>query len=143
MSEFAHDILLDIKGNETRKLFTVQGIAHEIEQKLIEEDIEFGSVVKGSRLTKQLQLANFGDVRAKVNWDSKVYTSNLMIFPESRYIPLHEDIYLEITFYSSSVDDSIKVKNIKWVYTERSNLSLTLIGKCVSQNKDATKELYF
>ena len=67
MPEFAHDILLDIKGNETRKLFTVQGVAHEIERKLIEEDIEFGSVVKGSRLTKQLQLVNFGDIRAKFN----------------------------------------------------------------------------
>ena len=131
MPEFAHDILLDIKGNETRKLFTVQGVAHEIERKLIEEDIEFGSVVKGSRLTKQLQLVNFGDVRAKFKWDSKIYASKFTIFPESGYIPPHEDIYLEITFHPSSIDDNIWAKNIKWVYTGGSNLSLTLMGKWV------------
>lgn len=107
MPDFAHDILLDIKGNETRKLFTVQGVAHGIELKLMEEVVEFGSVVKGSRLTKQLQLANFGDVRAKFKWDSKAYAANFTIFPESGYIPPHEDIYLEITFHPNSVDDSI------------------------------------
>lgn len=107
MPDFSHDILLDIKGNETKKLFTVQGVSHGIELKLMEEVVEFGSVVKGSRLTKQLQLANFGDVRAKFKWDSKVYASNFTIFPESGYIPPHEDIYLEITFHPSSVDDNI------------------------------------
>ena len=143
MPDFSHDILLDIKGNETRKLFTVQGVSHGIELKLMEEVVEFGSVVKGSRLTKQLQLANFGDVRVKFKWDSKVYASNFTIFPESGYIPPHEDIYLEITFHPNSVDDNIWVKNIKWDYTGGSNLNLTLMGKCVLQDKEATKELYF
>ena len=71
MPNFSHDILLDIKGNETRKLFTVQGVSHGIELKLMEEVIGFGSVIKGSRLSKQLQLANFGDIRAKFKWDTK------------------------------------------------------------------------
>ena len=46
-------------------------------------------------------------------------------------------------FHPSSIDDNIWAKNIKWEYTGGFNLSLTLMGKCVSQDKDATKELYF
>ena len=48
MLDFAHNIIFDIKGNETRKLFTVQGVAHGIKLKLMEEVVEFGSVVKSS-----------------------------------------------------------------------------------------------
>jgi hydrocephalus-inducing protein len=143
MPNFSHDILLDIKGNETRKLFTVQGVSHGIELKIMEEVIGFGSVIKGSRLTKQLQMANFGDIRAKFKWDSKAYAKNFTISPESGYIPPHEDIYLEITFHPNKVNDDINVKNIKCEYTGGSTLNLTLMGKCIAQDKDATKELQF
>lgn len=143
MPDFSHDILLDIKGNESRKLFTVQGVSHGIELKLMEEVVGFGSVVKGSRLTKQLQLANFGDVRAKFKWDTKAYAPNFTISPDNGYIPPHEDIYLGITFHPNRVDDNICAKNIKCEYTGGSFLSLTLMGKCVAQDKDSTKELNF
>ena len=113
MPNFSHDIQLDIKGNETRKLFTVQGVSHGIELKLMEEVVGFGSVIKGSRLSKQLQLANFGDIRAKFKWDSKAYARNFTITPDSGYIPPHEDIYLEITFHPRKVDNDICVKDIK------------------------------
>lgn len=143
MPNFSHDIMLDIKGNESRKLFTVQGVSHGIELKLMEEVVGFGSVIKGSRLTKQLQLANFGDIRAKFKWDSKAYAKNFTIFPESGYIPPHEDIYLEITFHPNKVDNDICVKNIKCEYTGGSSLGLTLMGKCVAPDKEATKEINF
>ena len=73
MSDFSHYILLDIKGNETRKLFIMQGVSHGVELKLMEEVLEFRSVVKGSQLTKQLQRDNFGDVIVKFKWDSKLF----------------------------------------------------------------------
>lgn len=129
MPDFSHDILLDIKGNETRKLFTVKGVTHGIELKLMEEVVGFGTVVKGSRLTKQLQLANFGDVRAKFKWDMKLCSKNFTISPESGYIPPNEDIYLDITFHPNKVDDDISAKNIKCEYSGGGSLSLTLMGK--------------
>ena len=143
MPNFSHDILLDIKGNETRKLFTVQGVSHGIELKLMEEVVGFGSVIKGSRLTKQLQLANFGDIRAKFKWDSKSYARNFTISPESGYIPAHEDIYLDITFHPKKVDNDISVKDIKCEYTGGGHLNLTLMGKCIAQDAEATKDLQF
>jgi hydrocephalus-inducing protein len=140
---FYHDILLDIINNETRKLFTVQGVSHGIELKLMEEVVGFGSVVKGSRLTKQLQLANFGDIRAKFKWDMKKFSRNFTIFPESGYIPAHEDVYLEITFHPKKVDDNICAKDIQCEYSGGGHLKLTLMGKCVEQDKEDTKEVQF
>lgn len=113
MPNFSHEILLNIKGNETRKLFTVQGVSHGIELKLMEEVIGFGSVIKGSRLTKQLQLANFGDIRAKFKWDTKAYKKHFTITPDNGYIPPHEDIYLDITFHPKRVDNDINIKDIE------------------------------
>jgi len=62
---FEHDILLKIDGiDDPRKLMTVHGVAHGIELKLMDEVAAFGNVVQGSRLTKYIQMSNFGDVKA-------------------------------------------------------------------------------
>lgn len=54
MPNFNMDIMLNIKDNESKQLLQVQGVSHGIELKLMDEVIAFGSVVKGSRLTKIL-----------------------------------------------------------------------------------------
>ena len=64
MPNFNLDILQSIKDNEAKQLLQVLGVSHGIELKLMDEVLAFGSVVKGSRLTKYLQLSNFGDVKA-------------------------------------------------------------------------------
>ena len=73
--------MLQIKDNEARKIFTVNGVSHGIELKLMEEVLGFGQVVAGSFLTKKVQLANFGDVGAKFIWDSKAYNKYFHISP--------------------------------------------------------------
>lgn len=54
MPNFNLAIMLNIIGNEFRQLLNVQGVSHGIELKLMDEVLAFGSVVKGSRLTKIL-----------------------------------------------------------------------------------------
>jgi hypothetical protein len=66
-------VLLEVKPNEPRKIIGLHGVAHGIELKLMDEVVTFDSVVKGSRLTKTLQLSNFGDVKAFFKWDNKTY----------------------------------------------------------------------
>ena len=56
---------------EDRVLFSVTGVAHGIELKLMENTLAFGNVVKDSRLTKTMQMSNFGDVKANFTWDAK------------------------------------------------------------------------
>lgn len=47
--------MIEIEGvEEAKKLFTLRGVAHGIELKIMDEVISFGQVVKDSRLTKSL-----------------------------------------------------------------------------------------
>lgn len=47
------------------------GACHGIELKLMEDTVGFGSVVVNSKFTKQVQLANLGDLAAKFKWDTQ------------------------------------------------------------------------
>ena len=71
LPNFNLDIMLEVEPNEPRKLISLHGVSHGIELKLMDEVVAFGSVVRGSRLTKSLQLSNFGDVKAYYKWESK------------------------------------------------------------------------
>jgi len=54
LPNFNLDVLLAIEPNEPRKLISLHGVSHGIELKLMDEVVAFGSVVRGSRLTKSL-----------------------------------------------------------------------------------------
>jgi len=54
LPNFNLDIMLEVEPNEPRKLMSLHGVSHGIELKLMDEVLAFGSVVKGSRLTKML-----------------------------------------------------------------------------------------
>jgi len=47
----------------------------------MENTLAFGSVVKGSRLMKTMQMSNFGDVKASFNWDTKALGKNFTVVP--------------------------------------------------------------
>lgn len=67
---FSQEIMLEVEGVEDdRAIFSVVGVAHGIELKLMENTLAFGNVVKDSRLTKTMQMSNFGDVKAEFKWD--------------------------------------------------------------------------
>lgn len=82
MPNFEHEVNLVIEGmEEKRKIMCLTGAAHGIELKLMEEQVAFGSVVKDSRLTKNVQMSNFGDVKANFIWDKKAFGDNFTISP--------------------------------------------------------------
>lgn len=54
LPNFHLDILLEVEPNEPRKMMSLHGVSHGIELKLMDEVVAFGSVVRGSRLTKSL-----------------------------------------------------------------------------------------
>eukprot|EP00830_Metopus_es_P004011 TRINITY_DN13708_c0_g1_i2.p1 TRINITY_DN13708_c0_g1~~TRINITY_DN13708_c0_g1_i2.p1 ORF type:complete len:852 (-),score=171.11 TRINITY_DN13708_c0_g1_i2:10-2565(-) len=143
MPAFKHDILLKVKENETRRLTTVSGVSHGIEVKFIEDVLSFGSVVKGSRLSKKLQLANFGDIDAQFSWDKTIYQKHFTIIPEKGHVLPHEDLYLEVIFHPQLPNDDIKYDKLACTITGGPPLFLTLIGKCVDQAKENTQDINF
>lgn len=131
MPNFNLAIMVDIKGNEFRQLLNVQGVSHGIELKLMDEVLAFGSVVKGSRLTKILQLSNFGDVKAQYKWDPKEYGRWFTISPESGYVNPNSNLDLEVTFHPTLADPDIRCNKIKCEIKGGDPLFLNLMGKCV------------
>lgn len=111
LPDFEHDIMLKVEGvEEERKLITVHGVAHGIELKLMDEAIAFGNVVKDSRLTKTLQMSNFGDVKANYSWDTKAFGKNFTISPASGYVNPNSNLDLEVTFHPKVVDSDLRQK---------------------------------
>ena len=66
INAFKTDIFYKIIENqEKKKLLNVFATAHGIEMKLMEDTVGFGTVVVNSKITKTIQLSNFGDVGSK------------------------------------------------------------------------------
>lgn len=111
LGNFDQEVLLQIEGmEEKRKILNLLGAAHGIELKIMDEQIAFGSVVKDSRLTKTLQMSNFGDVKANFTWDKKQFGDHFTISPASGFINPNSNLDLEVTFHPKIVDNAINTK---------------------------------
>jgi hydrocephalus-inducing protein len=143
LPNFNLDVLLAVEPNEPRKLISLHGVSHGIELKLMDEVVAFGSVVRGSRLTKSLQLSNFGDVKAYFKWDSKLYSKHFTISPESGYINPNSNLDLEVTFHPSKADPDIRYSKVPCHIKGGDKLELSLMGKSVEQDTSTTEELTF
>lgn len=143
LPDFDQDIMIQVEGEEEpRKLCSVMGTAHGIELKIMDEVLDFGSVVKDSRLTKTLQMSNFGDVKANFEWDMKSFSQNFAISPSKGYINPNSNLDLEITFQPKSVDQNISCK-VNCAVQGGEQINLTLMGKCINQDETQTQELNF
>lgn len=143
LPNFNLEVMLAVEPNEPRKLISLRGVSHGIELKLMDEVVAFGSVVRGSRLTKSLQLSNFGDVKATFKWESKLYSKNFTINPESGYINPNSNLDLEVTFHPGKADPDIRYNKVPCVIKGGDKLELSLMGKSVEQDTSTTEELSF
>ena len=67
----------------------VTGCSHGIEMKLMEDTVGFGTVVINSKITKTMQLSNFGDIGSKFDWDTTFCSKYFTITPEKGYLVPH------------------------------------------------------
>lgn len=109
----------------------------------MDEVMAFGNVVKGSRLTKLLQLSNFGDVKAYFKWDSKAYSKFFTITPEASYVNPNSNLDLEVTFHPNQADSDIRCNKVKCEIKGGEAVFLTLMGKCIEQDGSTTQTLNF
>lgn len=90
MSNFKSEIFYEICENkEKKKLMNVAACAHGIEMKLMEDTVGFGTVVINSKITKPVQLSNFGDIGSKFEWDTTFCGKYFTISPEKGYLVPH------------------------------------------------------
>jgi len=134
---------MEVEGVEDdRVIFSVTGVAHGIELKLMENTLAFGNVVKDSRLTKTMQMSNFGDVKANFNWDAKAFGKNFTITPQTGYVNPNANMDVEITFHPKNVDSNLQA-NVSCEVQGGEPMKINLVGNSVSQESSETKDLEF
>lgn len=88
----------------------VSACSHGIEMKLMEETVGFGTVVVDSKITKTIQLSNFGDIGSKFEWDMTFSAKYFTMTPQSGYLVPHEDLLFNVTFHPNVPDPDIRFK---------------------------------
>lgn len=111
------------------------GTAHGIEMKLMEDTVGFGTVVVNSKISKTIQLSNFGDIGSKFEWDTIFCGKFFTIQPQKGYLLPHEDLLFNVTFHPNVPDNDIKFK-VKCSIEGAEPLYVNLIGKCIPQPQD-------
>jgi len=140
---FSCEVIMEVEGVEDdRVIFSVTGVAHGIELKLMENTLAFGNVVKDSRLTKTMQMSNFGDVKANFNWDAKAFGKNFTITPQTGYVNPNANMDVEITFHPKNVDSNLQA-NVSCEVQGGEPMKINLVGNSVSQESSETKDLEF
>lgn len=144
LHQFKHELTYQIVENrEVHKLLNVIGCCHGIELKLLQDTVGFGSVVINSKLTREVQVVNLGDVKAKFNWDTAFCGRYYTITPASGTIPAHEDARFSITFHPDVVDNDISFSKVKCNIEGSVPLYINLFGKCVPQTRESVQEVKF
>ena len=110
--------------------------------KLMEDTVGFGTVVVNSKITKTMQLSNFGDIGSKFEWDTLFCNKFFTIQPAKGYLLPHEDLLFNVTFHPNVPDNDIKFK-VKCGIEGADPLYVNLVGKCISQPEDTIQQLKF
>ena len=144
LHQFKHELIYQIVDNkEVHKLLNVIGCCHGIELKLLQDTVGFGSVIVGSRLVREVQVVNLGDVKAKFNWDTTFCGRYYTITPASGVIPAHEDFKFSIAFHPDVVDNDISFTKVKCNIEGSQSLYINLFGKGLPQTKESIQEIKF
>lgn len=88
----------------------INACSHGIEMKLMEDTVGFGTVVVNSKITKTVQLSNFGDIGSKFEWDTTFCGKYFSISPQKGYLVPHEDLLFNVTFHPNVPDNDIRFK---------------------------------
>ena len=69
----------------------------------MEDTVGFGAVVINSKITKTIQLSNFGDIGSKFEWDTLFCSKFFTISPQKGFLLPHEDLLFDVTFHPNVI----------------------------------------
>ena len=143
LTNFNHQLQYDLKESDQQfNLLNIKGACFGIEIKIIDDCIDFGSVVVNSALTKKLQMMNLGDVNCEFSWDEGSFGEFFKITPQKGIISSNEQLYFDISFKPKTLKDQkvnakLKVKHLPEV------LKVKLLGIGIDLPSESIKEVQF
>ncbi|CAH8585174.1 unnamed protein product [Schistosoma curassoni] len=90
-------------------VFSIYGAVNTYDINFNTESINFGSVVRGSQLSRRLVLMNTGDYNTKFEWDKSTFTSDLTIEPMNGSIGPGLEVTFILTLKPSKLTREIRI----------------------------------
>ncbi|CAH8527130.1 unnamed protein product [Schistosoma turkestanicum] len=112
-------------------LFSVHGAVNTYDINFNTESINFGSIVRGSQLSKRLVLMNTGDYGAKFEWDASTFTSELTIEPMNGSIGAGLEVPFVLTLKPDKLTRDLRMNNVTCHIQGIGSKFITISAACV------------
>lgn len=133
---FREEVVAKLQGVE-RRIMVLSGACLGIDLKLATDNLPFGTVTLGSRVSKRIQLENTGDVGTKFSWDTAAFGPHFSVAPAEGFLAPGQDVKLEVTFVPRELSSDIRVDRARMKVEGGADKFLTLTGSCVTQEAQA------
>jgi P pilus assembly chaperone PapD len=131
ITPFSEVVVLRACGLQ-RPMFIASGSCVAMDLKLEMDQIAFGQVVLGSRVTRRVMLQNSGDLPSIFSMDPAQFAPDFTVSPWQGFLQPHEDVNLEVNFHPSAVNRDIRYERLPIAVDGSAPVRLTLTGMCVS-----------
>ncbi|GAV07799.1 hypothetical protein RvY_17597 [Ramazzottius varieornatus] len=114
------------------ELASVHGKCDGLDIVLDEQTVDFGAVVLGGWVKRNLLLRSQGELGAYFTWDTALLAPHYTIKPDKGYIPAKGQLLLEVIFTPAFLSSDIRVLDIQCTIPHnKSPVKLNLIGACL------------
>eukprot|EP00760_Papus_ankaliazontas_P031923 PhM_4_TR5537/c0_g1_i1/m.106423/K17570/HYDIN; hydrocephalus-inducing protein len=117
MRPFQSELLMDVVG-QRMPLFGIAGACHGVEVHLDVKFVQFGQVVVGTRVTRNVTVMNTGDIGVQFQWPEKRFEPEFNIAPAGGFIAAHSEVVCEIVYHPMEVGRDGKRDNIELKISE-------------------------
>ena len=139
MPKFREDVYIDVVGQAPKKLLSVAGACFGIGAKLDTNSVPFGAIVKGTQISKTIQLENTGEAGIRFSFLASMAGPNFTIKPTDGFIPPKERVNIQVSFHPSEFNNDIRIDKIPCLIDKQQheNMFVTLTGACVPPRTDS------
>ncbi|XP_018652309.1 hypothetical protein Smp_175450 [Schistosoma mansoni] len=112
-------------------VFSIYGAVNTYDINFNTESINFGSIVRGSQLSKRLVLMNTGDYNAKFEWDKSTLTLDLTIEPMNGSIGPGLEVPFILTLKPNKLTRELRIDNVSCQIQGVGPKLITVSAACV------------
>uniref|UniRef100_A0A5K4F930 Hydin_ADK domain-containing protein n=1 Tax=Schistosoma mansoni TaxID=6183 RepID=A0A5K4F930_SCHMA len=112
-------------------VFSIYGAVNTYDINFNTESINFGSIVRGSQLSKRLVLMNTGDYNAKFEWDKSTLTLDLTIEPMNGSIGPGLEVPFILTLKPNKLTRELRIDNVTCQIQGVGSKLITVSAACV------------
>eukprot|EP00759_Apiculatamorpha_spiralis_P009318 PhF_6_TR15973/c0_g1_i1/m.24996/K17570/HYDIN; hydrocephalus-inducing protein len=117
MRPFSTEMQMEVVGQKC-PLFSVSATCHGVEVHLDVKTIQFGQVVLGTQVCRQVTVMNTGDIGVQFQWPERRFEPEYTITPVAGFIAAHSEIVCEIVYHPTEVGKEAKRDNIELKISE-------------------------